>query len=177
HHRPRRKSGMGVAGVRGLTFGSIAVLFVLAIVGAAVLKESSGPERTVPIAQPTFTPDDAPTSPPSRDDRPTEQPTRRPTQRPSERPTQDTEQPQRAALNRSLKNNTVYRAGVLPRMNCPAGNASIHSHSQLKALILKTGKCMDRAWGQILQKQGIPFRPPNYAIVVGSGRRGGERVW
>src|SRR5690606_23322410 len=182
HHRPRRKSGMGVAGVLGLTFGSIAVLFVLAIVGAAVLKESSGPERTVPIAQPTFTPDDAPTSPPSRDDTPTEtsppsrddspteQPTRRPTQRPSERPTQDTEQPQRAALNRSLKNNTVYRAGVLPRMNCPAGNASIHSHSQLKALILKTGKCMDRAWGQILQKQGIPFRPPNYAIVAGSGR-------
>ncbi|MEU6998237.1 neutral zinc metallopeptidase [Nonomuraea sp. NPDC046570] len=64
----------------------------------------------------------------------------------------------------------MYRAGALPRTNCRAGNANIYSHSQLKALILKTGKCMDQAWGPILNRQGIDWSPPGYAIAAKRGR-------
>ena len=63
--------------------------------------------------------------------------------------------PAQVRLDTSLKTNTLNRAGALPRTQCYAGNVSIFSHGQLKALILKTGKCMDRAWGPILQRQGI----------------------
>ncbi|RVX40248.1 hypothetical protein EDD27_2648 [Nonomuraea polychroma] len=152
---------MGVAGVLGIVFGSMAALFALIIVGAALLKSSSRSETTNPVAIPSY-------EPPSREtDDPEPFPTRtRPTQRESQEPQT---QP-KVTLNTSLRNNTVYRAGALPRLNCPAGNASIFNHSQLKALILKTGKCMDRAWGPILQKQGIPFRPPGYAIASRRGR-------
>ena len=61
------------------------------------------------------------------------------------------------------------------RRRCPGWPArratlSIFSHSQLKALILKTGRCMDRAWGPIMQRQGIRFTPPSYSIVATRGR-------
>ncbi|MEV4834483.1 neutral zinc metallopeptidase [Nonomuraea sp. NPDC049486] len=164
---------MGVVGVLGLVCGTIAGLFVLVIVGAAFLGSSSGSDTTTPIAQPTYSPYDEPTrsrgeptSSPTQDDVPTERPTQRPTQ--DDEP--DDDPPRQVTLDRSLKNNTVYRAGVLPRLTCRAGNVSIFSHSQLKSLILKTGKCMDQAWGPILQKQGIPFSPPRYAIAARSGR-------
>ncbi|MET8989246.1 neutral zinc metallopeptidase [Nonomuraea wenchangensis] len=164
---PRRKSGMGVIGVLGAVFGSLAALFVLIVVGAALLKSSSRSETTTPIAVPTYEPTperSRATRPPTR--RPTEQPTRQPTRTPEETVTP----PAQVQVNTSLKNNSLYRAGTLPRISCRAGNASIFSHSQLKALILKTGKCMDRAWGPVLQKQGFDFRPPGYAIASGRGR-------
>ncbi|MDA0638588.1 neutral zinc metallopeptidase [Nonomuraea sp. MCN248] len=162
---------MGVAGVLGLVFGSMAALFVLVVVGAAFLDGSSDRDASTPLAQPTSSPDDGPTR--SWDD-----PTQRPDDEPTGRPTQDDEPadepdddpPAQVTLDRSLKNNTLYRAGALPRLNCRAGNASVFSHSQLKALILKTSECMDRAWEPVLRKQGIPFSPPRYAIAARSGR-------
>lgn len=155
---------MGVAGVLGIVFGSMAALFALIVVGAAMLKASSRSETTNPIAIPTY-------EPPSRDtDRPDPFPTRtRETEKPDEPDTTVTP-PKQVTLNTSLKNNTVYRAGALPRLNCSAGNVNIFNDSQLKALILKTGKCMDRAWRPILERQGIPFRPPGYAIAARRGR-------
>ncbi|MGN9839816.1 neutral zinc metallopeptidase [Nonomuraea sp. H19] len=161
---PRRKSGMGVVGVLGAVFGSLAALFVLIVIGAAMLKSSSRSETTNPIAIPTY-------EPPSRStDDPDPFPTRtRETEEPDEPDTTVT-QPPKVTLNTSLRNNTVYRAGALPRLSCPAGNANIFSHSQLKSLILKTGKCMDRAWRPILEKQGIRFSPPGYAIAATRGR-------
>ncbi|MFB4290600.1 neutral zinc metallopeptidase [Nonomuraea sp. ATR24] len=183
---PRRKSGIGVAGVVGGVFGAVAGLFLLIVIGAALFGGSgSRSESTTPVAIPTaspYEPREGRTREPSREpteqptQEPTEQPTEQPTRRPTETPTRDdepdttVEPPRQVTLNRSLKNNTMYRAGALPRMACRAGNASIFSHSQLKSLILRTSKCMDRAWGQILSKQGIPFRPPNYAIASGRGR-------
>ncbi|WP_223167873.1 neutral zinc metallopeptidase [Nonomuraea sp. SYSU D8015] len=152
---------MGVVGVLGIVFGSMAALFVLIVVGAAMLKSATRSETTNPVAIPTYDTDE-PEPFPTRT-----RPTREPTQEEREEP--ETVTPQRQ-VNTSLKNNTVYRAGALPRLNCPAGNVSIYNHSQLKALILKTGRCMDRAWGPILQKQGIPFRPPGYAIAARRGR-------
>ncbi|MEV1172230.1 neutral zinc metallopeptidase [Nonomuraea sp. NPDC049784] len=159
---------MGVVGVLGAVLGSMAALFVLLVIGAALLKGSSRPETTTPVAIPTYEPSESTTDEPS----PTWTPTRSHSQ--SEEPTQQettpTQQQPKVTLNTSLKNNTVYRAGALPRLSCPAGNANIFNHSQLKALILKTGKCMDQAWGPILKKQGINFSPPSYAIAAKRGR-------
>ncbi|MER7499432.1 neutral zinc metallopeptidase [Nonomuraea pusilla] len=177
---PRRRSGGRVAGVLGAVFGGVAALFVLIVIGAAVFKSSAGKDTTTPVAVPTYSPYDShseepvPTRKPTR--RPTQQPTQQPTQEetdtPTQQPTQDTtvDPPAQVTLNTSLKNNTMYRAGGLPRLNCPAGSANIFNHTQLKALILKTGKCMDRAWGPILRKQGIAFSPPSYAIASRRGR-------
>ncbi|TDD32135.1 peptidase [Nonomuraea terrae] len=158
---PRRKQGMGVAGVLGIVFGSLAALFVLIVVGAVMIGGSSGSDTTTPIAIPTYEPSDEESDEPAptRDDEPAQE---------QEQETADP--PAQPALNTSLKNNTMYRAGGLPRLTCRAGNASIFSHGQLKALILKTGKCMDRAWRPILEKQGIDFSPPGYAIAAGRGR-------
>ncbi|MEV0595849.1 neutral zinc metallopeptidase [Nonomuraea cavernae] len=162
---PRRKSGMGAAGILGVVFGSMAALFVLIVIGSVAFKDSSRSETTTPIAVPTYTPDERPSERPSQgDDDATGEPTRRPTQDTTVTP------PKQVTLDTSLKNNTLYRAGTLARVGCRAGNANIFSHAQLKALILKTGKCMDRAWGPILREQGIDFSPPGYAIAQRSGR-------
>ncbi|MFG1944208.1 neutral zinc metallopeptidase [Nonomuraea sp. NPDC048826] len=168
---------MGVAGVLGLVFGSIAALFVLVVVGAAVIGGSSGRDTSTPLAYSTPSPYSEPTrsradesDPPTPDDTPTVNPSPRPTEddEPDDEP--DVDPPEQVTVNRSLKNNSVYRAGALPRYTCRAGNVNLRSHSQVKSLILKTGKCMDRAWGEILRKQNIPFTPPDYAIVATKGR-------
>lgn len=155
---------MGAAGVLGLVFGSLAGLFVLVVVGSAMLKDSGRSDTTTPVAIPTYTPYERAT--------PGRSPSRRPTSRPSRDAGGDgtANEPSRARLDTSLRRNTVYRAGALPRLNCRAGNASIYNHAQLKALILRTGSCMDRAWGPVLRRQGIAFSPPGYAIAAGRGR-------
>nr|WP_240778107.1 neutral zinc metallopeptidase [Nonomuraea basaltis] len=151
-------------------FGSVAALFVLIVIGAAMLKSSSRSATTTPIAVPTY-------EPPSRDtDDPDPFPTRtRESQEPTQQQTEDPGDepdttPPKVTLNTSLKNNTMYRAGALPRLSCSGGSTNIFNHSQLKALILKTGKCMDRAWQPILERQGIRFSPPGYAIAAKRGR-------
>ena len=162
---PRKKSGMGVAGILGAVFGSLAALFVLMVIGAAMLKGSSRPDTTTPVAIPSsYTYDDDETPSPSESE------SRTHSSEPTATRSAEPETPTRATLNTSTKNNTLYRAGALPRMNCPAGGANIFSHSQLKALILKTGRCMDQAWGPIMRRQGIQFSPPNYSIVATRGR-------
>ncbi|WP_043639472.1 neutral zinc metallopeptidase [Nonomuraea candida] len=167
-HPPRRKSGTGAIAVIGAVFGSLAALFVLIVIGAALLDGSRGSDTTTPVAIPTY----GPSAEPTRDSEPVPTRTRdeEPTQRPTQQPTREPEPPPQVTLNTSLKNNTMYKAGSLPRLNCRAGNVSIYDHARLKALILKTGRCMDRAWKPILEKQGIEFRAPNYAIVSGRGR-------
>ncbi|MEU0566795.1 neutral zinc metallopeptidase [Nonomuraea sp. NPDC005983] len=167
--QPRKKSGMGVVGVVGAVFASVAALFVLIVIGAAVFKGSS---RHTPVAIPSYSPDRYRTPFPEETTSPTDDSSDEPTSPPSSEPTptHSTEPRTTVTLNTSLKNNTLYRAGTLPRISCPAGNANVFSHSQLKALILKTGRCMDRAWGPIMQRQGIPFRPPSYAIAATRGR-------
>lgn len=165
---------MGVAGVLGAVFGSLAALFVLIVIGAAMLKSSSRSETTTPIAIPTYEPSESTSDDP--DPFPTRSETQDATPTPSEQPSEEEEPdttvtpPPKVTLNTSLKNNTVYRAGALPRLTCRAGNANIFSHSQLKSLILKTGRCMDQAWRPILEKQGIEFSAPNYAIAAKRGR-------
>ncbi|MGW7480070.1 neutral zinc metallopeptidase [Nonomuraea muscovyensis] len=165
--QPRRKSGMGAAGVIGLVFGAMAGLLVLVVVGSAVFKSSSRSEVGTPVALPTYTPYERKTTP-NRTESRSEKPTRRPT--PTRTRDTTVDPPAKVTLNTSLKNNTMYRAGALPRLTCRAGNASIFNHAQLKSLILKTGRCMDQAWGPILRRQGIAFSPPGYAIAAGRGR-------
>ncbi|MFI7641207.1 neutral zinc metallopeptidase [Nonomuraea sp. NPDC049400] len=169
---------MGAIGVIGAVVGSVAALFVLLIIGTALLKSSSRSDTTTPVAIPTYEPSESGSDEPtpiwtptrSQSDEPTQQePTQQESDEPETPPTRQQQQPQ-VTVNTSLKNNTMYRAGSLPRLSCPAGNANIFNHSQLKALILKTGKCMDQAWGPILQRQGINFSPPNYAIAAKRGR-------
>jgi predicted metalloprotease len=160
---PRKKSGMGVVGILGAVFGSMAALFVLLVIAAAMLKGSSRPDTTTPVAIPSYTYN---TGTPS----PSESRSQTRSSEPTATRSAEPETPTRATLNTSTRNNTLYRAGALPRVACPAGGASIFSHSQLKALILKTGRCMDRAWGPIMQKQGIRFTPPSYSIVATRGR-------
>ncbi|NUR84736.1 MAG: peptidase [Nonomuraea sp.] len=171
---PRRKKGMGVAGILGLVFGAMAAIFVLIVVVSAA--SSSGRHRTyVPEAMPSISHYQPPTRLRTRttqDQEPTRA-TERPTQQPTtEEPSPDTTQSEepRVTLNTSLTGNTFYKVGGLPRSDCRAGNANIFSHSQLKALILKTGQCMNRVWGPALQRQGIEFRAPGYMIASGRGR-------
>ncbi|MBE1558926.1 neutral zinc metallopeptidase [Nonomuraea africana] len=159
-------------------FGSVAAIFVLLVIGAAVFKSTSRTDTTSPVAIPTFTP---PTFEPDPDrseepveptGSPTEQTSERPTREPSTRPSQKqtVKPPAKVTLNTSLQANTLYHAGRLPSTTCRAGNVSLFSHSQLKALILKTGRCMDAAWAPVLRKQGIDWSPPNYAIAAKRGR-------
>ncbi|MBF8192017.1 neutral zinc metallopeptidase [Nonomuraea sp. K274] len=174
HQPPRRKSGMGVIGVLGIVFGSLAALVVMIVVAGALFREATSSDTSNPVAIPSYEPSERATD--DDDDEPAETPSDEPSEEPSDEPSDDdAEEPDTTVkppvqVNRSLKNNTMYKAGTLPRLNCRAGGASIFSHSQLKALILKTGKCMNQAWQPILEKQGIQFRAPKYAIASGSGR-------
>jgi predicted metalloprotease len=169
---PRKKSGMGVAGIIGILFGSVAALFVVLVIAVAFLSHSSRTDTTTPLAQPSYSPKHYDETPfPTQSSSSSEEPSESSSESSEPSATQSTvSPPKQVTVNTSTKNNTLYRAGALPRVSCPAGNASIFSHSQLKALILKTGRCMDRAWGPILQKQGIRFSPPSYSIVATRGR-------
>lgn len=171
---------MGVLGALGAVFGSLAALFVLIVIGAVMMHGAdSDSDDSSPVAIPTWQPSDDPSDEPSYEpsqdttentpDR-SEEPTPSPSESEDDEPETTVTPPARVQVNTSLKNNSMYRAGILPRLNCRAGNASIFSHSQLKALILKTGKCMDRAWKPALEKQGFRFSPPNYAIAAVRGR-------
>ncbi|MFB9676562.1 neutral zinc metallopeptidase [Streptosporangium vulgare] len=150
-----------------------ALVFVGLVVVGAVAKNS---RRSDPVSPVAILP-----LPTSLDDRPSYTPTAEPARTSSAEPSrttassdisQDTIKPpvKVRTLNTSLENNTLYRAGGLPRVNCPAGSASIYSHSQLKALILRTSKCMDRGWSQIMRKQGMDWHPPGYALTSTKGR-------
>ncbi|GAA0409065.1 hypothetical protein Acor_83610 [Acrocarpospora corrugata] len=132
---------MIVGGLLGLGAFVLAVL----IVSAALMDNARGPVTTAQADRPRGTTE-----------------TGRPGTEPQAKPA--------VKLDRSLKKNTLYQVGALPRTRCPAGNADINSHGQLKALIIKTGACMGRAWKPRLEKAGIPFSPPKYAIVARSGR-------
>ncbi|ETK37404.1 neutral zinc metallopeptidase [Microbispora sp. ATCC PTA-5024] len=160
---PKRRSGAGAL-IGGLV-GAIAVVFVLLAVAGALLRSAHRSEPVSPVAIPTYGETTLPTYEPTS--APTSGTTRRPTSPPTAAPTKP---PTPRVLNRSLKNNTVYRAGGLPRTNCPAGGASIYNHTQFKALILKTGTCMGKAWAPALRKVGIAWTPPSYMIARTRGR-------
>ncbi|MDF5753903.1 neutral zinc metallopeptidase [Spongiactinospora sp. TRM90649] len=163
HQGNRRGKGSGLAVVAGI-LGGIAGLFVLFIVIAALVN-SVGDDSTSPIALPTYTP-------PSADDtdRPTRKPTRSSTREENDDSRQQQTQTRRPAANRSLRNNSVYRAGALAKVDCPGGSASIYDHAQLKALILKTSRCLDKVWSPVLEGQGIDWHRPGYAIASRAGR-------
>ncbi|MFI6318355.1 neutral zinc metallopeptidase [Nonomuraea sp. NPDC050556] len=162
---PRKKSGGAVA-VIGALLGTMAALFVLLVIGSAVLKKSHTEEPANPIALPTYTPSDLPS--PGETSDPVK-PTRRPTPTNDDQPDVD-QPPQQVVLNKGLKENTMYKSGALPNTACPAGNVNVFNGAQLKALIIKTGHCMDKGWKQILEKQGIDWSPPGYAIAAKRGR-------
>ncbi|MFF4126423.1 neutral zinc metallopeptidase [Microbispora rosea] len=157
---PRRKSGAGA--VIGALMGVLALVFVLIVVVSALVGLSDHDETVSPVAIPTFTFSPFPTDEATTDTEPTGKPTSKPTSQPTTRPT--------PVLNRTTKNNTLYRAGSLAKTNCRAGNASIYNHTQFKALILKTGGCMGKAWGPALKRVGIEWSPPNYMIAARKGR-------
>lgn len=162
----RPRSGGGAGAIVGGIFGVVAVVFVGLVVIGALVKGGRHADPVSPVAIPTLTPFERPTSTPATSES-TES-------RPSETRKDSTEttvtRPAKQVVNTSLKNNTLYRAGSLPRVSCPAGSASIYSHSQLKALILKTSKCLDRGWAQIMRAQGLTWKRPGYAITSGRGR-------
>ncbi|MFD0889263.1 neutral zinc metallopeptidase, partial [Streptosporangium algeriense] len=158
---PQRRSG-GAGVIVGSVFGVIALLIVGLVVVGAILK-SGRSASPPPFALPTYTPVPLETSRPVETARPTTDAT--PTPTPAR-----TQSPPRRVLDTSLERNTLYRAGGLPTVSCPAGSPSIYSHSRLKALILKTSRCLDKGWSRILGAQGIDWRPPGYAIVSGRGR-------
>ncbi|MBA2890661.1 neutral zinc metallopeptidase [Nonomuraea soli] len=178
--RPQqRKSGSAGLTVLGIMLGGLAAVAILLVVGAAMLGNDTKTETTTPVAIPSYQPQPKRTKTvdpvrPTR--RPTQQPTRQPTAEPTQRgdetdeTEQTVEQPTQVRVDTSLKTNSVYRGTALPRLNCSAGNTSIYNHAQLKRLILKTGECMDRAWGPVLNKAGIQWSPPGYAIASGRGR-------
>ncbi|WP_030453216.1 neutral zinc metallopeptidase [Herbidospora cretacea] len=142
HWRPRRKSSAGpiIGGILGLT----AVGFVVVVLGTSLDDRAAATEPGVSSAR--------------ERDRPVRDAQREPVQE------------RRAPLNTSLKENTVYSAGALPRTRCPGGRANVFNHAQIKAHILRTARCMDRAWQPTLEKAGIPFEPPKWVIASGRGR-------
>ncbi|MEV8637731.1 neutral zinc metallopeptidase [Streptosporangium sp. NPDC051023] len=168
---PRQRSGGGAAVVVGSVFGVIALVFVGLVVVGAIIKSNHRMEPMSPIAFPTYTPQtpyDPPTSRPSYLE--TAEPTPTASESPSPEQTSTVAPPRQQVLNTTLENNTVYRAGALPKVSCPVGSPSIYSHSQLKALILKTSRCLDKGWSEILRKEGIAWHRPGYAITAGKGR-------
>ncbi|MEU1729738.1 neutral zinc metallopeptidase [Streptosporangium sp. NPDC020145] len=160
----RRSGGAGVIVVS--VFGVIALLFIGLVVAGSIIKNryrDSAPHFAVP----TYTPSPLETSRPATEDTPT--PT--PTETPQETKPTDVPSPSKEVVrNTTLEGNTLYRTGGLPTVSCSAGSPSIYSHSQLKGLILKTSKCLDKGWSRILGEQGIDWSPPGYAIVSGRGR-------
>ncbi|MEU8384342.1 neutral zinc metallopeptidase [Streptosporangium sp. NPDC048865] len=169
--QPQRPRSSGAGAIVGGILGVFALLVVGLVVMSAVAKKSLRSDPVSPVAIPLPTFDSRPSYTPSPE------PTRSASAEPSRTTTssdisEDTIAPPARVrtLNTTLENNTLYRTGGLPRVNCPAGSASIYSHSQLKALILRTSKCMDRGWSQIMRKQGIKWHPPGYALTATKGR-------
>lgn len=156
----------------GGLLGVIAAVFVLLVIGAALLKNAGRPEPVSPIAIPTFGHDSrTPDSTTSRDTGGQDATASRDTS--PTRPETDTgtkTQTSTPVLNTTLKQNTVYRLGTLPTVACRPPSTNIFNDAQLKALILKTGQCMSRTWSPALRRVGIAFRPPNYAITARGGR-------
>jgi predicted metalloprotease len=142
----------------------LATVFVVLIIGARLFKAVSAPEPVSPVALPTFTPF-TPASPGTTSVNPP-QPTTSTQETAEPTPTR----PSAPVLNRTLKGNTLYRMGSLPSSRCPAGAVNISSNTQLKALILKTGQCLNREWAPALERLGIQHSPPHYAIVATRGR-------
>ncbi|WP_249345678.1 neutral zinc metallopeptidase [Microbispora sp. H11081] len=157
---PRRKSGAGA--VIGALVGVLAVAFVLVVVVSALANLPDRDETVSARALPTLTFSPFPSRDGTRETEPAREPTSRPTSQPTTRPT--------PVLNRTTKNNSLYRAGALAKPNCRAANSNIYNHAQLKALILKTGTCMGKAWAPALQRVGIDWSPPNYMIAARKGR-------
>ncbi|MEV7006785.1 neutral zinc metallopeptidase [Streptosporangium sp. NPDC051022] len=149
----------------------VALAFAGLVVIGAIVKSSRHSEVVSPIALPTFSPYTRHTPATSRPGLPeTGEPTSDPRGSASPEPTETLKPPRQRILNTTLENNTLYRSGGLPRVNCPAGSANIYSHDQLKALILKTSRCLNRGWSEIMNKQGMEWRPPGYAITSRKGR-------
>ncbi|WP_147942739.1 neutral zinc metallopeptidase [Microbispora sp. CSR-4] len=161
---PRRKSGGGA--VIGALMGVLALVFVLIVVVGALTGLTHHTETVSPVAIPSFTFSPFPTDDATTSTEPSEQPTSKPTSKPTSQPTTRP----KPVLNRTTKNNSLYRAGSLATTNCRAGNASIYNHSQFKALILKTGTCMGKAWGPALERVGFDWSPPHYMIAARKGR-------
>ncbi|MEV7806741.1 neutral zinc metallopeptidase [Microbispora sp. NPDC088329] len=157
---PRRKSGAGV--IVGAVMGMLALVFVLVVIVSALAGLSHHDETVSPIAIPTSTFSSFPSDDATTDTQPTQKPTSKPTSQPTTRP--------RPVLNRTAKNNSLYRAGSPAKTNCRGGNASIYNHAQFKALILKTGACMSKAWAPALERVGIDWSPPKYMIAARKGR-------
>ncbi|WP_433423810.1 neutral zinc metallopeptidase [Microtetraspora malaysiensis] len=169
--QPKKKSGAGA--IVGGLLGVMALALVVLVVGAALLKGSGKDDPPTSVALPTSTyspaPYDEPTSEPTS--QPTSEPTSPPTSLPTSQPTsQPTREPTSHPVNRSLKANSVYLAGALPTTRCPAGSANIYNHAQFRALILRTGQCMGRAWNPTLARVGITWRAPGYMIAPSKGR-------
>ncbi|GAA3068375.1 neutral zinc metallopeptidase [Streptosporangium carneum] len=157
----------------GAVFGVVALAFVGLVVLGAVLKSSRHSTQVSPVAFPTYTPYTytPPTSRPDPLETSAAEPTAATSEPASPEPTESTLQPPRqVVLNTTLENNTLYRAGGLPRVSCAVGSPSIHSDSQLKALILKTSRCLDKGWSKILREEGIAWHRPGYAITATRGR-------
>ena len=100
--------GHGVVGILGAVFGSMAALFVLLVIAAAMLRGSSRSDTTTPVAIPSYTYD---TGTPS----PSESRSQTRSSEPTATRSAEPETPTRATLNTSTRNNTLYRAGALPR--------------------------------------------------------------
>ncbi|GIH73650.1 hypothetical protein Plo01_00790 [Planobispora longispora] len=150
-----------------MVFGLLALTFTgLVVVGALIKGSRVDADPVSPIAFPTSSPSDPPRERPS--DRPSERPSNRVTDEPDDKPSP--EEAETRTLNTSLKNNSLYAGQGLSRVHCPGGSASIYSHSQLKALILKTSRCMDKAWSKVLRARGIEWHRPGYAITATRGR-------
>ncbi|MFF5248431.1 neutral zinc metallopeptidase [Streptosporangium sp. NPDC000095] len=167
--QPQRSRSSGAGAIVGGFLGVFALVFLGLVVMGAVAKNS---RRSVSVSPVAISP-----PPTSLDGRPTAKPARTASSEPRRTTTssdasKDTVTPptRARALNTSLEKNTLYRVGGLPRVNCPAGSASIYSHSQLKALILKTSRCMDKGWSRIMREQGMDWRPPGYALTATKGR-------
>ncbi|MBB5629805.1 neutral zinc metallopeptidase [Sphaerisporangium krabiense] len=154
----------------GGVLGAIAVVFVLLVIGGALLANATRTSTTSPVAVPTYdsaTPEARPTATevlprPTRGTTGTDRDT-------STRP-DTTTRPSRPARNTTLTRNSLYLAGTLPRTNCRGRATNVYNDAQLKALILATSTCMNRTWSSALGKVGIPFSPPGYAVTARGGR-------
>jgi len=151
----------------------LAGVFVLLIIAVNVADDDDDVEPVSALPKPTFTlPSITPYRPPSSDTGYDRERTAEATRDAADDEAEPAEvtRPETTTVNRSLRDNSLYTAGRLPSVSCPAGAVSIYNHTQLKNLILRTGQCMNRAWKPVLERAGFVHRPPGYAIAAVRGR-------
>lgn len=142
---------------RGWVVG--AVVLVLAAVGAVVVRQVDGSDDRQAGAVVTATPSITPT--------PTQSTQR--TASPST-PAAPTAAQTRAAQNRAVIQNSLYRVGRLPASRCKEPTGRPTTTANVRKYYTEFIRCLDKAWAPAIRKAGFTFQAPRLEVITGRSR-------